>query len=125
MPSNKLAQIAKEIAKKDRAFFDSLLEFERTKRVRTKARVTYTIDKALAARFKRFCREHGYNMSAKIEGAMQAIMCSGNAQPPRRASRNARSSSHVAEPSQVPSNKSIRHARQHTALPGFMPGRGA
>ena len=74
MPSNKFLERAHIIARKNRALFDTLIEFEKTKKVRTKARLNFTIDKSLAAQFKKFCRNKGYNMSAKIEHAMKELM---------------------------------------------------
>lgn len=76
MPSNKktISELAKEIVVKDKAMFDTLLEFEQTKQIRTKERLNFTIDKSLAAQFKKFCRAHSYNMSAKIEKAMEEML---------------------------------------------------
>ncbi|MBI2129835.1 hypothetical protein HYU07_06380 [Candidatus Woesearchaeota archaeon] len=73
MRSNKFLKIADEIAKKDSALFETLQEFEKTKRIRTKTRLNFTVDKSIASRFKKFCREKGYNMSAKIEQAMREV----------------------------------------------------
>ena len=70
MPSNKFLKIARNIAERDKALFDTLIEFEKTKRIRTKTRLNFTIDKAIASRFKKFCRDKGFNMSAKIEQAI-------------------------------------------------------
>ena len=67
MSSDNFRKIAKRIVKEDKAIFDALLEFEQTKKIRTKTRLNFTIDKALATKFRKFCRERGYNMSAKIE----------------------------------------------------------
>jgi len=74
MQSNKLQKIAKSIVKRDKEVFDTLMEFEETKKIRSKTRLNFTIDKSLASRFKKFCREKGYNMSAKIEKAMEKII---------------------------------------------------
>ena len=71
MQSNKFLKIAEKIAVKDKALFDTLIEFEKTKKIRTKERLNFTIDKSVAERFKKFCRDKGYNMSAKIEQAMR------------------------------------------------------
>ncbi len=73
MPSNKFLVVARKIAKRDSAVFDTLMEFEKTKEMRSKTRLNFTIDKTMAARFKKYCREHGYNMSAKVEQAMNKI----------------------------------------------------
>lgn len=77
MQSNKFLKIADDIIKKDRAMFDTLLEFEKTKKIRTKTRLNFTIDKSIALRFKRFCMEKGYNMSAKIERAIEKLLQNG------------------------------------------------
>lgn len=74
MQSDKFMDIAKNIAKKDKVLFDTLIEFERTKKIRTKTRLNFTIDKTIASRFKKLCREKGYNMSAKIEQVMKGII---------------------------------------------------
>lgn len=74
MQSDKFIDIAKNIAKKDKALFDTLIEFERTKKIRTKTRLNFTIDKTIASSFKKLCREKGYNMSAKIEQVMKGII---------------------------------------------------
>lgn len=74
MQSTKFLGIAKNIVKKDKVLFDNLIEFEKTKKVRTKVRLNFTIDKSVASKFKKFCREKSYNMSAKIEQAMREMM---------------------------------------------------
>ena len=74
MQSSKFQKIAKQVAKRDRKVFDTLMEFEKTKKIRTKTRMNFTVDKSVAVRFKKFCRDHGYNMSAKIEQAMKNLM---------------------------------------------------
>lgn len=71
MQSNRFLRVAKEVARRDAVVFGTLTEFEKTKKIRTKTRLNFTIDKSLAARFKKFCREKGYNMSAKIEQAIK------------------------------------------------------
>ncbi len=74
MSSNKFMAIAKNIVKKDKQLFDNLLEFEATKKIRTKTRLNFTVDKAIASTFKKLCREKGYNMSAKMEQAMKEMI---------------------------------------------------
>lgn len=74
MQSNKFLAIARRIAKEDKALFDGLLEFEKTKKIRTKERLNFTIDKGLARKFRKFCRKRRYNMSAKVEEAMEKII---------------------------------------------------
>ena len=71
--NKKIRKIAKRIAKEDKALFDTLLEFEKTKKIHTKTRLNFTIDKSIAEKFKKYCRNNGYNMSAKIEMAMEKI----------------------------------------------------
>ena len=72
--NKKFQKIAKRIVEKDKDMFDALLEFEKTKRIRTKTRVNFTIEIGVVRKFRKFCREHGYNMSAKIEDAMEEII---------------------------------------------------
>lgn len=74
MQSNKFIKKAKEIAKRDSAVFDTLMEFEKTKKIKTKTRLNFTVDKAIAMNFKKFSREKGYNMSAKVEQAIKQMM---------------------------------------------------
>ena len=74
MQSNKFIKTAKKIAEKDKATFDSLIEFENTKKIRTKIRLNFTIDNAIASRFKKYCRENGFNMSRKVEHMMKALI---------------------------------------------------
>lgn len=78
MSSNKFIKLAGKIAKRDKAVFDTLLEFEKTKKIRTKTRLNFTIDKNIAEKFKKFCRNNSYNMSAKIENAMKKIIEGNN-----------------------------------------------
>tara|TARA_Y100000034_G_scaffold100047_1_gene123184 strand:+ start:1087 stop:1326 length:240 start_codon:yes stop_codon:yes gene_type:complete len=74
MSSNKLQKIAKRIVKEDKELFDTLMEFEKTKKIRTKTRLNFTIDKSVASRFKKYCRRKGYNMSAKVEQAINNMV---------------------------------------------------
>ncbi len=74
MPSNKLIETAKNIVKRDKAVFETLMEFEKTRKIRTKNRMNFTIDRSLSSRFKKFCRDKSYNMSAKIEHAIKDIL---------------------------------------------------
>lgn len=73
MQSDKFIQLAKKIARRDRAVFDELMEYEKTGKVRTKERMNFTIDKGIAEQFKRNCRRKGLNMSATIENKMREI----------------------------------------------------
>ena len=74
MQSNKIQKIADNVLKRDKEMFDTLLEFEKTKKIRSKTRLNFTIDKSTASRFQKFCREKGYNMSSKIEQAINKII---------------------------------------------------
>lgn len=74
MQSNKILKIARNVVKKNPEVFDTLLEFERTKKIKTKTRLNFTIDKSVASKFRKFCRDKGYNMSAKIEQMMKEIV---------------------------------------------------
>ncbi|MFH1072711.1 MAG: hypothetical protein V1743_04755 [Nanoarchaeota archaeon] len=73
MPS-KFIEIAKKVSERDKEVFDTLIEFEKTKKIRTKTRLNFTIDKHTASAFKKFCREKGYNMSAKVEQLMRGLI---------------------------------------------------
>jgi hypothetical protein len=72
--SSEFIELAKRIAKRDSHVFEALQEFERTKRIRTKERMNFTVDKGVASKFKEMCEKNGYNMSAKIEKAMQMMV---------------------------------------------------
>lgn len=72
--STKFVELARTIAKRDKELFDSLLEFEKTKKIKTKERMNFTIDKSLVRHFKQYCRKNGYNMSAKIEQSIRALL---------------------------------------------------
>lgn len=74
MPSTKFQKIAKKIVRENQAIFDTLLEFEKTKKIRTKTRLNFTIDRTIASQFRKLCREKGYNMSLRIEQAMKKEM---------------------------------------------------
>ncbi|MFH0876528.1 MAG: hypothetical protein V1859_11425 [archaeon] len=74
MSSDNFLKVAEKIAKEDKPFFDSLIEFEKTGKIRTKDRVNFTIDKSLMEKFRKYCKENGYNMSAKIEKAIEQII---------------------------------------------------
>ena len=72
--SKKFLETADRILREKPEMFEALMEYERTKRIRTKERLNFTIDRSLASQFKKFCREHAYNMSAKVEQAMREMM---------------------------------------------------
>ncbi|MFH1682318.1 MAG: hypothetical protein ABIA37_00830 [Candidatus Woesearchaeota archaeon] len=74
MSSDKFLKIVDKLAVKNKESYDTLLEFEKTGKIRTKTKLTFTIDKAVASQFKKFCKEHGYNMSAKVEQAMNKVL---------------------------------------------------
>ena len=74
MPSSKFLRKAREIVKRDSAVFETLMEFEKTKKMRSKTRLNFTIDRSVAMNFRKFCRNKGYNMSAKIEQMMADMM---------------------------------------------------
>jgi hypothetical protein len=74
MQSNKFLQTAKKIVKRDSAVFDTLMEFEKTKKIRSKTRLNFTIDKPAAMNFRKLCRNKGYNMSAKVEQAIKDMI---------------------------------------------------
>lgn len=73
MPSE-IIKLARKIAKRDKATFDSLIEFENLGRLNNKERMNFTIDKSLASRFKRICRNKGYSMSHQVEEAIRNIV---------------------------------------------------
>ncbi len=74
MQSNKFQKVATKITKTDKELFNELLQFEKTKKIQTKIRLNFTIDKTTASQFKKYCRQKGYNMSAKIEQAINRII---------------------------------------------------
>ncbi len=74
MSSTKFLKTAHEIVKDNPELFETLMEFERTRKIRTKERLNFTIDKNIASKFRKFCKEKGYNMSSKIEQAMKDII---------------------------------------------------
>ena len=74
MSSNKILQIARKTVKNNPELFNALLEFEKTKKIRTKTRLNFTIDKNIAQKFKKFCRNSSYNMSAKVENSIRKLM---------------------------------------------------
>ena len=74
MSSTKFIRLAKKISKEDKAVFDTLMEFEKTGKIKTKTRLNFTVDKGIAAKFRKYCRDNGYSMSAKIEEAIKNMM---------------------------------------------------
>ena len=74
MSSSKFLEIADRIAKEDKELFNSLIEFEKTGKIRTKTRMNFTINRVLAEKFKKFYRNNGYNMSAKIEQSIRELI---------------------------------------------------
>ena len=70
MQSSKIVQYAKEAVKKHPEAFEALLEFERTGKLskpNPKERANFTIDARLLKRYRAWCKEKGYAMSARIE----------------------------------------------------------
>ncbi|MFH1682462.1 MAG: hypothetical protein ABIA37_01575 [Candidatus Woesearchaeota archaeon] len=74
MSSDKFLKIVDKLAVENKEVYDTLLEFEKTGKIRTKEKLTFTISKTVATHFRKFCLDHGYNMSAKIEQAMKRII---------------------------------------------------
>ena len=74
MSSNKFLKIADNIVAEEKEVFDTLMDFEKTKKIRTKTRMNFTIDKSTASKFKKYCKNKGYNMSAKIEQSMRDLV---------------------------------------------------
>lgn len=74
MDSEEFLKLAKEVLKRDSTVFDQLVEYEETKKIRTKTRLNFTIDRNVAMKFRKYCREKGYNMSARIEQAMREMI---------------------------------------------------
>ncbi|MBU0615700.1 MAG: hypothetical protein KJ601_06410 [Nanoarchaeota archaeon] len=73
MSSKRFKELAHKISIEKKAVLDTLLEFEKTKKIVTKTRLNFTVDKGVAQKFRKYCRDHGYNMSAKVEEAMEKI----------------------------------------------------
>ncbi|MBD3164600.1 hypothetical protein GF323_05330 [Candidatus Woesearchaeota archaeon] len=74
MSSSRFMRIADRVAKQDKDMLDALVEFEKTGRIRTKERLNFTLDKGVASKFRKFCRNHGFNMSAKVEEAIKKMV---------------------------------------------------
>lgn len=74
MSSDKFMKIAKDIAKKNKETFDALIQYEKTGKIRSKTRMNFTIDKSIAQNFKQYCEENGFNMSSKVEKAMNEMI---------------------------------------------------
>ena len=60
-------ELGRKILKENPEVFESLLEFEKTKKISKKERANFTIDKTLLNRFRKHCKAKGLNMSALIE----------------------------------------------------------
>jgi hypothetical protein len=63
-----------EIARKHSTALKALEEFEKTGRIVLKTRMNFTIDREIAKKFKEACRKHRYNMSQKVQEAMEQIV---------------------------------------------------
>ena len=72
--SNKFLKIAKRIAREDKEIFDTLIEFEKTQKIRNKTRLNFTIDKNIATKFRKYCLKNKINMSAKIQECMEKMI---------------------------------------------------
>ena len=65
---------AKQAIKNNPEIFAALEEYDRTGKLRKisyKERANFTIDAALLRKFRLFCKQKGYNMSARVEQFMQ------------------------------------------------------
>ncbi len=61
---------AKQAIEQHPEAFEALLEFERTGKLpkpNPKERANFTIDAKLLRHYRAYCKEHGLNMSARIE----------------------------------------------------------
>ncbi|HIH37449.1 hypothetical protein J4460_03720 [Candidatus Woesearchaeota archaeon] len=68
---------AREIIRRYPEVFESLLEFERTKRIRKlyrRRRINLTIDENVLRDFKRYCASASINMSQLVERKMKEEM---------------------------------------------------
>ena len=62
-----------KIMKDSKEMFDDLENFDKTRKLRTKKTVTFTIDRKIAKRFRETCKAKGFNMSQKIELFMRRV----------------------------------------------------
>lgn len=69
-----IVKLAQQISRRDKETFDSLIDFEKTKRLHSKTRLNFTVDRAIAQRFRKHCKENSINMSAKIEQMMKEAL---------------------------------------------------
>ena len=70
MSSNKVLSKIDRIIKENPRAFEALLEFEKTGKLSKtvyRDRINLTIDSSLLKKFRKYCQEHGYNMSRLIE----------------------------------------------------------
>lgn len=70
MQQSKLVMYAKQAVEQHPEAFEALLEFERTGKLpkpNPKERANFTIDAKLLRQYRAYCKEHGLNMSARIE----------------------------------------------------------
>ncbi|MEK6935133.1 MAG: hypothetical protein AABW46_04605 [Nanoarchaeota archaeon] len=64
---------ARKAIKERPELFEAMLEFERTgklPKLTYKKRANFTIDEDILRKFRNYCKDKGYNMSAKIEQMM-------------------------------------------------------
>ncbi len=74
MSESKYAHLIKKMVRENPEVFEALVEFEKTgklPRLSYRQRINLTIDVDLLKNFKRYCREHSYNMSRLIEKHMK------------------------------------------------------
>ena len=74
MQSSKFVDIAKKIVREKPEVFEALLEYERTGKLpkpNPKERVNFTIDARLIRKYREWCRQQGYSMSAHIEKSIK------------------------------------------------------
>ena len=74
MKQKKFDEIVKKVLKENKDLFETIMQTKETKKTTTKTRLNFTIDSIIAIKFKKFCKEKGYNMSAKIEQAMENLI---------------------------------------------------
>jgi hypothetical protein len=70
----------KEVIRKYPEVFESLLEFERTKRIPKlyyRKRLNITVDENILRDFREYCRKNNFNMSKLLEAKMLELIKSG------------------------------------------------
>lgn len=77
MAESKFLQTFRRIHKEYPEVFESLEEYDRTrklKKISYKERANFTIDARILRGFRSYCREYGYNMSKILENFMKEKM---------------------------------------------------